>query len=169
MVTAGVAAIAFVVRDQHLLLMQRTQKDPRFGKWSIIGGRFDPEETPVQCMARELEEETGLTGGRLEERGHVLLYGTQDGSLTSLYLFAGVGCEGELRGSPEGMPGWVPLGEVDRLDLIGYVRTLLPLVLTPGSCLSGTIHVNLLGDTLECRLDLHHLGQTEVHTAGAGA
>jgi 8-oxo-dGTP diphosphatase len=159
MLTAGLAAIAFVVRDSHLLLMQRppNANDPWAGKWSIIGGRFDPGETPEACMARELEEESGLTCGRLDYRGQVLLYGTQDDSVTSLHLFAGTDPRGELRGSHEGLPQWVPLAEVEFLDLIGYIRTLLPLVLTPDSFLAGSIHVNLAGDTVAAHLE-HHRG-----------
>lgn len=47
------SVIIIPVGNQFLSLI----KNNRFG---LIGGSFDPGETPIQCAVRELHEETGL-------------------------------------------------------------------------------------------------------------
>ncbi|ATY16976.1 NUDIX hydrolase (plasmid) [Amycolatopsis sp. AA4] len=44
-----------LVRDGRVLLV-RNERD----EWELPGGRIEPEETPEQCVAREIAEETGL-------------------------------------------------------------------------------------------------------------
>lgn len=47
------------------LMMYRNRKpeDPNEGKWLGIGGKIEPGETPDECNAREVMEETGLRLG----------------------------------------------------------------------------------------------------------
>ena len=42
------------------LLLVRRAHEPAIGKWSLPGGRIEPDETPAQAAAREVREETGL-------------------------------------------------------------------------------------------------------------
>jgi 8-oxo-dGTP diphosphatase len=50
-----------VVRQGHLLLARRTWPVALAGRWELPGGGVDEGETPVAALARELEEELGLT------------------------------------------------------------------------------------------------------------
>ncbi|MFT5905415.1 MAG: 8-oxo-dGTP diphosphatase [Cryomorphaceae bacterium] len=55
-------------QGEHLLLIER--KNPPFqGKWALPGGFHDPGETVEQAAARELKEETSLTGIQLKQIG----------------------------------------------------------------------------------------------------
>ncbi|HLN63335.1 MAG TPA: DNA mismatch repair protein MutT, partial [Symbiobacteriaceae bacterium] len=63
-------------------------------------------------------------------------------------LFVATGFEGELRGSEEGMPEWVPLTQVEKLPYLGYVKVWLPLLLGDGPALSGLYRVDAQGDVL---------------------
>ncbi|MFN3554570.1 MAG: NUDIX domain-containing protein [Bacteroidales bacterium] len=57
-------AVIFNLRkneDLHILLIQR-KNDPFKGQWALPGGFLDMDETLEQCVAREVEEETGLKG-----------------------------------------------------------------------------------------------------------
>jgi len=51
---------ALVVRDGKLLLGKRRAKY-HDGEWGIPGGHLEEGESMLNCVARELEEETGLT------------------------------------------------------------------------------------------------------------
>ena len=44
-------------------MLHRTKKnhDPNEGKWIGIGGKFEENESPEECMLREVSEETGIT------------------------------------------------------------------------------------------------------------
>ena len=43
-----------------MLYRNRKPEDPNEGKWLGIGGKIEPGETPDECNAREVMEETGL-------------------------------------------------------------------------------------------------------------
>ncbi|OGD86546.1 hypothetical protein A2870_01985 [Candidatus Curtissbacteria bacterium RIFCSPHIGHO2_01_FULL_41_11] len=50
---------ALVLRDDEILLVKRTRKLLEGGKWAIIGGFLDRDETLVDAVSREVHEETG--------------------------------------------------------------------------------------------------------------
>lgn len=54
------------VTTLHLLLIQR-QKPPYQGCWALPGGKLDANESVEQAAARELREETGITGIALRQ------------------------------------------------------------------------------------------------------
>jgi ADP-ribose pyrophosphatase YjhB (NUDIX family) len=58
-VTAKVGADAAVFDDRDRLLLVRRADD---GKWGLISGWVDPNESPEQTVVRELAEEVGMQG-----------------------------------------------------------------------------------------------------------
>lgn len=67
-VTADVVAFTMRADDLAVLLIRR-KDEPFKGSWALPGGFVDENESLERAAARELEEETGLKGVRLEQLG----------------------------------------------------------------------------------------------------
>jgi 8-oxo-dGTP pyrophosphatase MutT (NUDIX family) len=74
------AGCIFVAKDTgRILLAQRSdQVDYEPGTWGTWGGKIDGDETPIQAVEREVEEETGFSGGYKVN----LLYVYKDGNFS---------------------------------------------------------------------------------------
>lgn len=96
MVTADAAVFDFSTEKVKLLLVNRG-KEPCKGKWALPGGFVDIDEELQDAVTRELEEETGLTGVRLEQ---VYTFGTcgrdPRGRVISV-IFMGIVTEGNTK------------------------------------------------------------------------
>ena len=52
--------LCFIKRADEILLLNRN-KHPWIGRWTGVGGRLEKGESPVECILREVLEETGIT------------------------------------------------------------------------------------------------------------
>lgn len=66
MVAVDAAVFGFFAGKVKLLLVER-RNEPFKGKWCLPGGFVNIDEELKEAVARELSEETGLTGVRLEQ------------------------------------------------------------------------------------------------------
>lgn len=56
-----VAVAAVIVRDRAILAMRRSPcKDAGAGIWETLSGRVEPAEAPLNAVAREIAEESGV-------------------------------------------------------------------------------------------------------------
>ena len=55
--------LCYLEKDGQYLMLHRVSKknDVNHDKWIGVGGKFEPGETPEECLLREVKEETGLT------------------------------------------------------------------------------------------------------------
>jgi 8-oxo-dGTP diphosphatase len=55
-----VVACALVDADGRVLLSKRPEGKALAGLWEFPGGKLEPNETPEDCLVRELHEELGI-------------------------------------------------------------------------------------------------------------
>ena len=65
--------LCYIEKDEQYLMLHRIKKknDINHDKWIGIGGKFEVDESPYECVIREMYEETALTPLNLEYRGVV--------------------------------------------------------------------------------------------------
>jgi 8-oxo-dGTP diphosphatase len=100
--------------------------DIHAGKWNGLGGKFEPGESPEECLYREVFEESGLRLERFHLKG-VITFPMFDGK-DDWYAFVYLGTlfSGNLRPSSEGELSWIPDHEVPELNLWPGDRVFLP-------------------------------------------
>ena len=102
-------SLCYIRRGGEVLLMHRIKKaqDQNRDKWIGIGGKFEPGESPEDCMLREVYEETGLSLDAWRYRGIITF--VLDGETEYMHLFTADCFHGQLREDcAEGQLEWLP-------------------------------------------------------------
>ena len=88
--------LCYITRGDQVLMLHRVKKknDINHDKWIGIGGKFEGEESPDECLLREAREETGLTLTFWRCRGVVTFLTQNPGDGEFMYLFTADGFEG---------------------------------------------------------------------------
>ena len=108
--------LCYITRGNDVLMLHRVKKknDLNQDKWIGVGGKFEGEETPDECLLREAREETGLTLTSWRCRALVtFLSDVWEGEY--MYLFTADGFEGTLKECDEGDLQWVSREFLDAL------------------------------------------------------
>ncbi|MBQ7901107.1 MAG: 8-oxo-dGTP diphosphatase [Clostridia bacterium] len=125
--------LCYIEKDNMYLMLHRTKKenDMNHDKWIGIGGKFEPGETPEQCMLREIKEETGLTATRYQYRGVVTfisdIYDTE-----AMHLYSVYGFTGETIECNEGHLEWIPKDKLYELTMWEGDKIFLNEIANPG-------------------------------------
>ena len=103
------STLCYVLKGDQVLMLHRVKKknDVNQDKWIGIGGKFEHDETPDECLLREAKEETGLTLTRWQCRGVVTFLTNSPWDGEYMYLFTADEFEGELTDCNEGDLQWV--------------------------------------------------------------
>ena len=123
------STLCYIVKDGKVLMLHRVKKknDINHDKWIGIGGKFEPEEAPEECILREAKEETGLTLTSWRCRG-VVTFLQEGGEGEYMYLFTADDFTGELIECDEGDLQWVSLDFLDALPKWEGDRIFLDLL-----------------------------------------
>lgn len=123
--------------DAVLLLKGAPTKRLWAGRYNGLGGHVEAGETIAAAAWRELREEAGITAAQVADfalRALINVEGTPHGVL--LCVFTGQALTRTIVGSVEGTPEWLPLADLERLDLVDGDH-LLPRVLGESGLLFG--------------------------------
>lgn len=111
--------LCYIEQNDHVLMLHRIKKanDINKGKWIGVGGKFEHNESPDDCLLREVQEETGLTLDRWQLRGIVtFIYNDMDAEY--MFLYTATAFHGTLHDNcREGVLKWIPQKEVADLAL----------------------------------------------------
>ena len=113
------ATLGYVKKDGRTLMLHRVKKkdDMHEGKWNGLGGKLLPGETPEECIAREVMEESGLTVRNPSLRGLLTFPKFSKNEDWYAFLFVIDDFDGQLIDSPEGNLEWIDDSRVFDLNL----------------------------------------------------
>ena len=129
--------LCYIQRGNSYLMLNRNKKalDENAGKWIGVGGHVEENESPDECIVREVLEETGLHLSSFRLRG-VITFILPDWGNELTFLYTG-SAEGEVNPNcAEGALQWVPVDRVPALPLWEGDRVFLPLLQTRQDCFS---------------------------------
>ena len=108
--------LCYIQRADEYLMLHRVKKqgDLNRDKWIGIGGKFQPGESPEDCLLREAQEETGLTLTGYRFRG-IVTFVSDQWPTEHMHLFTADGWTGQLKECDEGVLEWVPIARLPQL------------------------------------------------------
>ena len=115
---AEMSTLCYLERDNKYLMLHRVVKknDVNKDKWIGVGGHFEQDESPDECLLREVKEETGYTLTSYRFRG-IVTFVSGDGVTEYMHLFTADGFEGTPAACDEGVLEWVPVSQIDDLNI----------------------------------------------------
>lgn len=122
-------SLCYIEKDGAYLMLHRTKKeiDENGGKWIGVGGGFEEGESPDECAAREIFEETGLTVRSLRYRG-VVTFVSDEWGTEYMHLFTSSDFSGEVAECDEGELAWIKKSDVPSLEIWEGDRIFLKLL-----------------------------------------
>ena len=115
----NLTTLCYIEKDDSYLMLHRVSKknDINKDKWIGIGGHFQLNESPEDCLLREAREETGLTLTSYKFRGIVTFITDGLDEAEYMHLYTADRFEGEMIACDEGTLEWVPKEKVKELNL----------------------------------------------------
>lgn len=123
--------LCYIENEGKYLMLHRVkkQKDINKGKWIGVGGHVEGQETPEECLVREVREETGLKLTSYKFRGLVtFIYNDSESEL--MCVFTADQYTGELIECNEGDLRWVDKAVVPSLPTWEGDKVFLDLLLS---------------------------------------
>lgn len=115
----SLTTLCYIEQDDKYLMMHRVkkEKDLNKDKWVGVGGHFEVDESPEDCLLREVKEETGLTLTSWRFRGIVTFLSNEWPEAEYMCLYTADGFEGEMISCDEGTLEWVEKSKVYDLPI----------------------------------------------------
>ena len=155
--------LCYLDDGERYLMLHRTKKDhdASHGKWIGVGGKCEADESPDECMLREVKEETGLAVTSWRYRGIVtFISDTWDNEY--MHLFTADRWEGEPdMDCNEGDLAWIPKNDLPLLPGMGNTdinlwegdKIFLRLLMDEGQPFFSLKLIYVQDEMAEARLD----------------
>jgi 8-oxo-dGTP diphosphatase len=129
-----IATLCYLRRDGQTLMMHRIKRadDMHYGKWNGLGGKFNPGETPEECVIREVKEESGLTVCKPALKGFLTFPSFDEWDDWYVFVFVAKEFKGSLTETEEGHLTWIKDSELTKLDLWEGDHIFFPWLDQPG-------------------------------------
>jgi len=114
----SLSTLCYIEKDGKYLMLHRIKKknDVNKDKWIGVGGHFETDETPEECVVREVKEETGYTLTSYKYRGLVTFI-SGNGVTEYMSLFTADEFEGEEIPCNEGTLEWIDKDKINDLNI----------------------------------------------------
>ena len=121
--------LCYIEKDNKVLLLYRNKKenDLNEGKWIGVGGKLEQNESPDECIIREVYEETGLHI-QPQLRG-ILTFILPKWENELTFLYTSNHFEGTIKECNEGQLHWIDKDKVIDLNLWEGDKHFLPKLL----------------------------------------
>lgn len=115
---SNLTTLCYIENNDSYLMMHRVKKehDINKDKWIGVGGHFEKNESPEECLLREVKEETGLTLTGWKLRG-IVTFICDRWQTEYMFLYTADAYEGELTDCNEGNLEWIKKSEVYNLPI----------------------------------------------------
>ncbi len=113
-----ISTLCYIEKDGSYLMLFRNKKedDINEGKWIGVGGHFEEDESPDECIIREAKEETGLDLLHPDLRG-IVTFVSGKGLTEYMFLYTASRFSGELIPCTEGDLKWIEKNKIKDLTL----------------------------------------------------
>lgn len=110
--------LCYIEKGNQYLMLHRISKenDINKDKWIGIGGHFEGDESPEECLLREAKEETGLTLTSYRFRG-IVTFCSEGYQTEYMCLYTADAFSGTLKECDEGKLEWVDKDKIYDLNL----------------------------------------------------
>lgn len=150
----SLTTLCYLEQDGCYLMMHRIKKknDVNHDKWIGVGGHAEDQESPEDCLLREVFEETGLKLTRYRFRG-IVTFSLKDVEIQYMCLYTADEWQGTLtKQCKEGDLEWVKKEQIGRLPLWVGDKVFFKLLWEESPFFS--LKLSYEGDVLtECVLD----------------
>lgn len=144
---SNLTTLCYIEKENRYLMMHRVKKehDINKDKWIGVGGHFEPDESPEECLLREVKEETGLTLTSYRLRG-IITFMSDQWQTEYMFLYTAEGFTGTLTECVEGTLEWVEKSKIQELPIWEGDKIFFSLMEEQRPCFS--LKLRYTGDCL---------------------
>ncbi len=107
-------AVGLLLAEDQVLIAKRAKHKHQGGKWEFPGGKIEAGESPLAALARELEEEVGLTLDASVAEGLIVLNHEYEDLYIRLHCYLLPRFSGQASGLEGQEVRWVTAGQLDQ-------------------------------------------------------